>query len=212
MQIKSLVFNPFQENTYLLYDETKECVIVDPGMLSSVEENLLVSTIEELDLKPVRLLQTHLHLDHVFGTGFVTKHYGLKPEAHKTDLPFIAQHKEYSANFGVQVEMNPPEPEIFLDEGDEVKFGNTILQVRHIPGHSPGGIVFYNQQDEVVIAGDVLFKGSVGRSDLPGGDHELLISGIKEKLMNLPDEVKVYSGHGPETTIGQERNSNPYLQ
>jgi glyoxylase-like metal-dependent hydrolase (beta-lactamase superfamily II) len=211
MQVKSLTFNPFQENTILIYDETGECAIVDPGMLTSDEEDLLKETIQTLGLKPVRLLQTHLHLDHVFGTGFVADHYGLKPEAHEADLPFIAQHKEYARSFGVEVAANPPAPEVFLKDGDEVKFGSTTLQVRHIPGHSPGGIVFYNEKAGVVIAGDALFSGSVGRSDLPGGNHEQLISAIQQQLMTLPDEVLVYPGHGPQTTIGQERNSNPYL-
>ncbi|GAO29496.1 MBL fold metallo-hydrolase [Geofilum rubicundum] len=211
MQVKSLIFNPFQENTLILYDGTKECAIVDPGMLTSEEEGLLTTTIQELGLKPVKLLQTHLHLDHVFGTAFVTDHYGLEPEAHEADLPFIDQHKEYARTFGVEVASNPPKPRIFLKEGDEVKFGDTTLQVRHIPGHSPGGIVFYNEKAGIVIAGDALFSGSVGRSDLPGGNHEDLISSIHAKLMSLPDEVVVYPGHGPKTSIGQERTSNPYL-
>jgi hydroxyacylglutathione hydrolase len=211
MQVKLLTFNPFQENTILIYDETGECAIVDPGMLTSDEEDLLKETIQTLGLKPVRLLQTHLHLDHVFGTGCVADHYGLKPEAHEADLPFIARHKEYARSFGVEVAANPPAPEVFLKDGDEVSFGNTMLQVRHIPGHSPGGIVFYNEKAGVVIAGDALFSGSVGRSDLPGGNHEQLISAIQKQLMTLPDEVLVYPGHGPQTTIGQERNSNPYL-
>lgn len=211
MQVKSLTFNPFQENTLILYDETGECAIVDPGMLTSDEEDLLTTTIQELGLKPVKLLQTHLHLDHVFGTGFVAGHYHLKPEAHEADLPFIAQHKEYARSFGVEVAANPPAPEVLLKDGDELKFGQTVLQVRHIPGHSPGGIVFYNEKAGIVIAGDALFSGSVGRSDLPGGNQEQLIAAIHEKLMSLPDEVVVYPGHGPKTTIGQERHSNPYL-
>ncbi len=211
MQVKSLTFNPFQENAFIIYDETAECAIVDPGMLTADEEALLIATIQELGLKPVKLLQTHLHLDHVFGTGFVADHYGLKPEAHEADLPFIVQHKEYARSFGVEVAANPPTPEVFLKDGDEVKFGHTTLEVRHIPGHSPGGLVFYHKETGIVIAGDALFSGSVGRSDLPGGNHEQLISAIQEKLMTLPDEVVVYPGHGPQTTIGEERKSNPYL-
>jgi hydroxyacylglutathione hydrolase len=211
MQVKSLIFNPFQENTLILYDGTKECAIVDPGMLTPEEEALLTTTVEELGLKPVRLLQTHLHLDHVFGTAFVVDHYGLEPEAHEADLPFIAQHKEYARTFGVEVTSNPPTPKIFLKDGDEVQFGDTTLQVRHIPGHSPGGIVFYNEKAGIVIAGDALFSGSVGRSDLPGGNHEDLISAIHNQLMSLSDEVVVYPGHGPQTSIGQERRNNPYL-
>lgn len=211
MQVKSLTFNPFQENTLLLYDETGECAIVDPGMLTPDEEDRLKAAIQEAGLKPVKLLQTHLHLDHVFGTAFVASEYDLKPEAHEADLPFIAQHKDYARSFGVEVAANPPAPEVFLNDGDEVKFGRTTLQVRHIPGHSPGGIVFYNEEAGIVIAGDALFSGSVGRSDLPGGNHDQLIAGIQAQLMTLPDEVVVYPGHGPQTSIGQERQSNPYL-
>lgn len=211
MKVKILVFNPFSENTLIIYDETGECAIVDPGMISEEENESLDAFIVSEGLKPVKLLQTHLHLDHVFGTGYVAEKYGLAAEAHKDDLPLIELHKDYALNFGIQVNSNPPMPETLLEEGDVVEFGNTKLKVMHIPGHSLGGIVFLNEEEMILISGDVLFQGSVGRSDLPGGNHGQLISGIKEKLMTLDDEVVVYPGHGPATTIGEERRSNPYL-
>ncbi len=210
-QVKTFTFNPFQENSYLIYDETKECAIVDPGMLTEQENNYLVEVIDQLGLKPVLLLQTHLHLDHVFGMGFVAKKYGLQPIAHPDDEFLLAQTVEYSRQFGVELNAQPPSLGGYLNDGDTVSFGNTTLKVIHIPGHSPGGIVFYNEEAKVMIAGDVLFQGSVGRSDLPGGSYEDLIHGIQTRLMILPDEVKVYPGHGPATTIGNERVSNPFL-
>jgi hydroxyacylglutathione hydrolase len=212
LQVKTLTFNPFQENTYLLYDETKECAIVDAGMFTSAEEQQLVAIINNLGLKPVLMLQTHMHVDHVFGGNFVNRTYGLLPQGHVADEFFIGQTKDYAKQFGIEMAENPPAISKFLEEGDKVVFGNTWLEVIHVPGHSPGGILFYHQETANLIAGDVLFSGSVGRSDLPGGDHDSLISGILQKLMVLPDDVVVYPGHGPSTTIGNERSHNPFLQ
>ncbi|TCO09698.1 MBL fold metallo-hydrolase [Natronoflexus pectinivorans] len=211
IQVKNLVYNPFQENTYIVYDESKECVIFDPGMLSDQECQHFSDEIESLGVKPVKLLQTHLHLDHVFGTSYVSKTYELDPVSHKDDLFFLEQTQDYALQFGLEVKEKPPVPKEFLTEGDEVRFGNTVFKVIHIPGHSPGGILFYNEESKTLFSGDVLFQGSVGRSDLPGGNHESLIKGIQEKLMVLPDDVVVYSGHGPSTTIGKERYNNPFL-
>jgi len=211
LEIHTLVFNPFQENTYLLFDDTKECAIIDPGMLTEAEQDKLVAVINQLGLKPVVALQTHLHVDHVLGCGFVLEKYGLSPMAHKADEFFLEITKSYAQQFGIIIQQNPPALGGYLNHNDEVKFGNTALKVIHIPGHSPGGILFYNEPSGILVAGDVLFKGSVGRSDLPGGNHHELIDGINEKLMILPDDVKVYPGHGPSTTIGLERSGNPFL-
>lgn len=211
LQVLTFVFNPFQENTYLLFDETGECAIVDPGMLFDNERNELVAAIQSNGLKPVKLLQTHLHLDHVFGTRFACEKFNLVPEAHAYDEFFIAQSKEYALQFGFNIDSNPPPIGKYLVAGDVVKFGNVSLMVIHVPGHSPGSILFYDVNSKVLIAGDVLFQGSVGRGDLPKGDHNLLIKGINEKLMVLSDDVEVYPGHGPRTTIGRERATNPFL-
>jgi glyoxylase-like metal-dependent hydrolase (beta-lactamase superfamily II) len=212
MNIHTLPLNPWQVNTYILSDKTGECVIIDPGCFSEDEQKQLTDFITENNLKPVRLLHTHLHLDHVFGTRFVYEKYNLKPEAHPGDEFFIGATKDYASQFGVTLEENPPELGNRLNEGDEVIFGNSILKVIHVPGHSPGGITFFNEKEKTLIAGDVLFRDSIGRTDLPGGDYDTLISNIKTKLLSLPGETVVYPGHGPETSIEYEKNSNPFLK
>ena len=211
LQIHTLVFSPFQENTYLVFDETNECAIVDPGMLTVAEEEKLMQTIDQLGLTPVLALQTHLHLDHVFGSRFVFEKFGLAPKAHPADAFLLEGIQTYARQFGFEMKENPPQLDGFLRDNDEVVFGHTTLRVIHVPGHSPGGIVFYNAEASVLLAGDVLFRGSIGRSDLPGGNQHELIEGIQAKLMVLPDEVQVYPGHGPATNIGYERANNPFL-
>lgn len=211
LKIECLVFNPFQENTYIVYTETGEGAIVDPGMLFDHERSLLVEKITELKVNPQLLLQTHLHVDHVLGTRFVLEKYGLKPMAHEGDTFLIDQTQSMAASFGMEVDENPPLPSVYLKHGDVVELGDTKLEVIHVPGHSPGGIAFYSAEEKILLAGDILFKGSVGRSDLPGGDHQKLIDGIKSRLMILPEDVIVYPGHGPKTTIGDEKRTNPFL-
>ncbi|MCG8580508.1 MAG: MBL fold metallo-hydrolase [Bacteroidales bacterium] len=211
MKIDIIPINPWQENTYILSDETKECVIIDPGCLSPEERESVAGFIEEKGYKPVRLLQTHMHLDHVFGSKFIAEKYSLQLEAHKDDEFWGEQTVEYAANFGMQLDSNPPAIGNYLKEGDKINFGNSELEVIHVPGHSPGGIVFYSKSDKIAIVGDVLFRESIGRADLPGGDFETLVSNIKSKLLVLDDDVKVYPGHGPESTIGHERTNNPFL-
>ncbi|MFO8000386.1 MAG: MBL fold metallo-hydrolase [Marinilabilia sp.] len=211
LHIEKLVFSPFEENTYLVYDGNGECAIVDPGMLFPEEEQTLVSRIEKLGLKPVLLLQTHLHLDHVFGTSFVARQWGLRPVAHEGDQFLIEHTMEMAAQFGLQLKENPPAPERFLEDGDQINIGDNVLKVIHIPGHSPGGISFYCEEEKLLLAGDVLFKGSIGRSDLPGGDQQALVDGIRQKLLVLPGDVDVYPGHGPVTTIEEEKRNNPFL-
>jgi len=212
MKVHTLPLNPWQVNTYILSDETGECVIIDPGCFSEEEQKQLTDFITENNLKPVRLLHTHLHLDHVFGTRFVYEKYDLKPEAHPDDEFLIGITKDYASQFGVTMEENPPELGNYLNEGDEVNFGNSSLKIIHIPGHSPGGITFYNENENILIAGDVLFRESIGRTDLPGGDYDTLISSIKTKLLTLPGETVVYPGHGPATSIEYEKTSNPFLK
>jgi len=211
ISLKTLVFNPFQENTYLIYDETNECVIIDPGMSNTHEEKTFVDTIETLNLKPVKAILTHAHIDHVLGCSFVFEKYGLLPEGHSGDEFFLEQTAAYAGQFGMSVAKNPPSLGKHLNESDEIVFGNSRLEIIHVPGHSPGSLLYYNRESEILISGDVLFLESIGRSDLPGGNHSQLISGIKEKLMTLPDNVKVYPGHGPKTSIINERNGNPFL-
>ena len=211
MKIDTIPINPWQENTYILSDETGECAIIDPGCLSEDEQKYLVSYIDSKGFKPVRLLQTHLHLDHVFGTRFISEKYNLPVEAHRGDEFFIDQTINIAESYGMQLESNPPAIGKYLEDGDKVAFGNSVLEVIHVPGHSPGGIVFYNPEDKIMVAGDVLFRESIGRADLPGGDFDLLINGIKTKLLTLADDVSVYPGHGPSTTIGHEKEKNMFL-
>jgi len=211
IKIKIFVFNPFQENTFVLYDESKEAVIIDPGCYSVREEELLDIFIKENELNPVHLLNTHCHIDHVLGNRYVTENYGISSEAHMGDEFLINSAHTYGHSFGILTNPIPPIGK-YLDEGMSVQFGNSKLDIVHIPGHSPGGIVFYNNEEGILIAGDVLFNGSVGRSDLPGGNEHQLLSGIKNKLFIMDDEMKVYPGHGPATTIGTEKKFNPFFQ
>ncbi|MDF2437274.1 MAG: Zn-dependent hydrolase, glyoxylase [Bacteroidota bacterium] len=211
IRIKSFTFSPIQENTYILYDDIGECVIIDPGCYDDSERQALASFIEENKLKPVRLLNTHCHLDHIFGNGFVSEKYNLKPEFNKHDLPVFHAFAATCNLYGLSCDPSP-EAESYLDEGDVVKFGESSLEIVFTPGHSPGSITFYNKDDKFMISGDVLFYGSVGRTDLPGGSMETLVNSIKTKLFPLGDDFKVYSGHGPSTTIGFEKKNNPFLQ
>ena len=210
VKVVSFTFNPFQENTYILYDETKECIIFDPGCSNPGEKQELTDFIERNDLKPVRLINTHCHLDHILGNGFIAKKYGLSLEIHKGELPILTHAPRSAAMYGVTIEPSP-EPTKFIEEGDIITFGNAQLIAILTPGHSPASLSFYCAQDNFVIAGDVLFHMSIGRTDLPGGDFNTLIDSIKTKLLILPDETKVYPGHMQATTIGFEKAHNPFL-
>ena len=212
MQVHTLPMNPWQVNTYILSDETGECVIIDPGCFSEEEQKQLTDFISVNNLKPVRLIHTHLHLDHVFGTRFISETYNLKPEAHPDDEFFINITKDYALQFSVTLDENPPALGNYLNDSDRITFGNSTLMIIHIPGHSPGGITFYDEKDNILIAGDVLFRDSIGRTDLPGGDYDTLIDKIKTRLLTLPGETIVYPGHGEATSIEYEKNSNPFLK
>lgn len=210
MKVQSFTFNPFEENTYILYDDTGECAIVDPGCCDRSEQKQLTDFITAKNLKPVRLINTHCHIDHVFGIPFVCDHYGLKLEIHEGELIVLRFAKQTGIMYGTPVD-EMPEPGAFLTEGDVVTFGNTSLRVLFTPGHSPASICFYDKESKQLISGDVLFKGSIGRTDLPGGNYETLMQNIFSKLMTLDDDVKVYPGHMDATTIGKERRNNPFI-
>lgn len=203
-------FGPFQENTYVLWDETKECIVLDPGNSTASENKKLSDFISQNNLNVKRLILTHGHIDHINGNKYVFDTYSLLPEVHKDDVYFIEKHLSSAEMYGLTV-VQSPMPKAFINEGDEIKFGNSTLKTLHTPGHSPGSLSFYNKEDKFIIGGDVLFYGSIGRSDLPMGNHDTLIKSIKEKLMPLGDDMKVYSGHGMPTTIGFERMNNPFL-
>ncbi len=209
-QIKVLTFNPVQENTYLLYNEYNECIIIDPGCYFDEEKVALKSFIEKNHLQPKMLLNTHCHLDHVFGNKYIAEEYKLTLQIHKKEEELLQIAPSSGLMFNLPFDNYKGEL-IFLNEGDIVSLRNDQLQVIHAPGHSPGSICFYCEKQKFIIGGDVLFQNSIGRTDLPYGSHEDLIRNIKEKLFKLPEDVTVYSGHGMETTIGEEIKLNPYL-
>jgi hydroxyacylglutathione hydrolase len=210
MLVHTLTFNPFQENTYVLADSTGECIIIDPGCYGNEEQKRLSSFIHDHGLRPVRLLNTHAHLDHMLGNGFVHRTWQLLPELHALDLELLRAAPLYGDVWGIRAEPSP-DPVRFLEEGEVVRFGNSSLEVLFVPGHCPGHIAFYDPKEGILIGGDVLFQGSIGRTDLPGGDLDTLLDSIRKKLFALPDGTVVYPGHGPATTIGEERAGNPFL-
>ncbi|MBA3663376.1 MAG: MBL fold metallo-hydrolase [Bacteroidetes bacterium] len=210
LYLKYFCFNPFQQNTYLVYDDKGEAFIIDPGNYTAEENKILVDFLEEKKLTLRRLLLTHAHIDHVLGNKFIFDTFGLEPEMHKDDLFFIEHMTQSGEVYGVPCEQSP-EPKAFINEGDKIILGKYALECFHTPGHSPGSISFYNAENKILISGDVLFSGSIGRTDLPKGDHETLLKSVREKLFVLPDHVKVYSGHGPSTTIGHEKKTNPFF-
>ena len=209
-EVKSFVNNPYQENTYILYDETGECVIIDPGMYTATEQNVVVNFIKDNNLTPVLLLNTHCHIDHVLGNKFVFDKYGLKPKFHEGELPVLAAVVAYAPQMGIRYEVSPI-PEEYLPETGTITFGNTQLALIFAPGHSPAHLCFYDKAANILIGGDVLFRMSIGRTDLPGGNFAQLMDNIETKLFVLPDDCTVYPGHGPETTIGFEKQNNPFL-
>ena len=211
MKIHSFCFNPFQENTYILYDESKECVIIDPGCYDAAEQQELSSFLENHQLRPVKLLNTHGHIDHVFGNRFIAGKYKLGLEIHKKDLATLHSLMQVAKLYNLNAEESP-EPSVYLEEGQQITFGTTRLEIVFTPGHSPGSICFISAADKVVIGGDVLFRESIGRTDLPGGNHQTLLESIRTRLFVLPDDYEVFPGHGPSTTIGHEKASNPFLR
>lgn len=211
MTIKTFTFSPFQENTYLVFDETHEAVLIDAGCFNESEQLQLKNYILENNLILKRLLNTHLHLDHQFGNRFVTDTYGLKPEAAKEDEFLIAKMLTQARMFGLPFSGEAQELGAYIEDNQEICFGNSKFIALHVPGHSPGSMAFYCESDGVLFAGDVLFNGSIGRTDLEQGDYATLIRSIQNRLLPLPDSTVVYSGHGPSTTIGNEKVNNPFL-
>jgi len=210
MKIKSFIFNLFAVNTYLIYDETKECVIVDAACINDNEKNKIVDFITQNNLKPTAILSTHAHVDHVAGNAFIKNKYQIPIYAHKADDNLLKKAMDKGLSYGMQIE-EPPMPDYYLDDGDIFKFGNSELTILHVPGHSLGSIAFHSKKDNFIIGGDVLFNGSIGRTDLENGDLDVLLNSITKKFFTLDDNTIVYSGHGPETSIGNEVRSNPFL-
>lgn len=208
--IAAFCFNPFQENSYVISHASKECWIIDPGCYTLQEQKILAGYIEKNELRPVRLLNTHCHLDHIYGNKFIADEYGLELGIHPKELPILQAAALSARMFGAKIP-EPCEPAYFLEAGDPLSLGDTAFDILFTPGHSPGSICFSNPEEAYVIVGDVLFFGSIGRTDLPGGDYDTLIHSIRKQLLVLPDETGIYNGHGPSTTVGHERRHNPFL-
>lgn len=210
IDVKKFVVNPLQENTFLISDETGECVFVDPGFYFDVEKEEIKKYITDNRLTPVKIANTHCHFDHIMGVEFIRNEFNIPFVAHPDDAFWVGKAIDQGRMFGFEMEpVNAPDS--FFTANEKLKFGESEFEIIHVPGHSPGHVVFYSEKEKVIIGGDVLFHGSIGRTDLPGGDHQTLISGINNKLFALSDETKVYCGHGPETTIGFEKETNPFL-
>lgn len=212
LTIQSFTFFPeyFGENTYILSDETKACVVVDPGSYHRHEREAMVSYIEKNGLKVEKILNTHCHIDHILGNAFLVNKYKVPLVAHKDDLYNLVGAEAFARMYNLSIDPSP-EPDEFIVEGDVVRFGNTELEVLFTPGHSKGHVSFFHRESKQVFSGDVLFYDSVGRVDLPGGSAAVLVDSILNKLFPLGDEVKVYAGHMQPTTIGRERKHNPVV-
>lgn len=210
IQVKFFTFSPIRENTYLLYNEKGKAIIIDPGCYFSAEQETLKKFIQDEGLQPERLLNTHCHLDHVFGNQWVYATWGLELWIHPGEEPMLQLAPLSGEKWGLPFQ-NYQGPLHFLHPGEKILLGEDELRVLGTPGHSPASVCYYCQKQQWLIAGDVLFRESIGRTDLPGGDHETLLRSIREELFVLPDEVVVYPGHGIPTTIGYEKINNPYL-
>ncbi len=212
-KIITLTFNAVQENTYIVYDEeSREAIIFDPGCFSNEEEQRLVAALDEHRLNPVQLINTHCHFDHVFGNAFVASTYGLQLGIHPLEEQLLTAAPVVVQAYGMPPMTASPKPGYFIHEGETVTLGDASFTALFCPGHSPGHLCFYNATEGYVIAGDVLFRESIGRTDLPLGDFDTLMGSIHTHLLPLPEDTVVYPGHGPKTTIGWERTHNPFLK
>jgi glyoxylase-like metal-dependent hydrolase (beta-lactamase superfamily II) len=211
IKIKKFVFNTFMVNSYLLYDESGESILVDAACYEPEEEEELSNFIAVNSLKLTRNLNTHCHIDHVLGNHYIEETYGIRPEYHKNSLPFFHTLKEIGSSFGFTIDQIP-DPERFLEDGETIQLGASPMKVLYTPGHAEGSVCFYCEEQQFVITGDVLFRDTIGRTDLPSGNFNELMNSIRNKLFTLPDETLVYPGHGPDTSIGYERENNPFIR
>jgi len=211
LHIQCFTFNALAENAYVVYDDTRTCAIVDPGCYEQQEQEVLSAFIEEHALQVTHLINTHAHIDHIVGNQYVQATYSVQLALHHQEVPILQAAIQYAPSYGFTA-YRPIEAEKLLSASDVIQLGKTPLAVLHVPGHSPGHIALYNKQAQVCLSVDVLFRGSIGRTDLPGGDDALLLQSIHQQLFPLGDEVVIYPGHGPTTTIGKEKSNNIFCQ
>lgn len=210
LKIQQFTFNPVQENTYVVFNDEGACAIIDPGCYFDNEYKELTDFVDKNNLVPKCLLNTHCHLDHIFGNRQIAERYGLKVQMHPSEKKLFDYAPTSGEMWGLPFK-NYEGDIIYINEGDKIAIGNDSLEIFLTPGHSPGSLSFYNERSDFVVSGDVLFRSGIGRTDLPGGDFDTLIASIRNKLFTLPDDSVVYSGHGPKTTIGNEKLTNPFL-
>ena len=210
LHIKCFTFNPFQENTYLLYDEEGTATLIDPGCYTEEEKQELEAFIRKEKLQVTQLLNTHCHIDHVLGNAWAIDRFQVTLQIHTLEVPVLKSVEVYAPNYGFRDYVQSTASS-FLAEGQEIQVGKEKLRCIFVPGHAPGHLVFYHEASKRAIAGDALFRGSIGRTDLPGGNHALLLEKIKSQLFVLPEETVIFPGHGPETSIGYEKKNNPFV-
>ena len=211
IKIQRFVFNSFQVNSYVLWTDSREAIIIDPACYDRNEQEELLEFIDNQKLKPIRNINTHCHVDHILGNSFIAGKYGILPEYHEASAPFMVAAPEIAGSFGFALK-EVVEPAHYLEDNEKIPLGDSHLEVFYTPGHADGSICFYNKEQGFVMTGDVLFRETIGRTDLPSGNFSLLMKSIHEKLYALPDETVVYPGHGPETTIGYEKQNNPFVR
>ena len=211
IEVKQLTYNPFQENTFVLTDDSDECVIIDPGCYEEHERANIKSIITDAGVIPTLLLNTHCHIDHVLGNKFIKDTYSIPLWIHEKDLMLLDNLEMVANMYGIPNVQTSPKPDHYMNHGDQIKFGNSVLDVVFVPGHAPGPVAFISHEDKFVIGGDCLFMQSIGRTDLPGGNHQELLDSIRREFFTLPDDYKVYCGHGQPTSIGYEKENNPFL-
>ncbi len=211
LRIQKFIFNSFQVNCYILVEESGECLIIDAACYENREKQEVKDFIEKNDLKLVRNLNTHCHIDHILGNGFIAETFGIHPEYHEDSVPLLVSASEIAESFGYTIKKIPV-PARYLKDNEKITLGTSILEVFYTPGHAAGSVCLYNKEQGFVITGDVLFRDTIGRTDLPSGNFDLLMKSIHEKLFTLPDNTIVYTGHGPETTIGYEKLNNPFIR
>lgn len=213
MKVSRFIFNMFGVNTYALWDpDSLEAAIVDPGMIDNAERDALDKFINSRNLKVTQLINTHSHLDHIFGNAYIKEKYGLEIKANHADSFLAESLPDQAARFGLRMPLEPTSVDVELHDGDTLYLGKEKIEVMSVPGHSPGSIALYCPESDFIITGDTLFPGSIGRTDLPLGDYGTLVDSIRRRILSLPDDTVVLSGHGGETTVGHEKKSNPFVK